>query len=163
MNLLNPETRLENFKNKINLKEVLSKEPTGSLIQSVVIEPDKYSQLEGWTSEKKTSSFRGEELFQEWIFKKNNEALLIEVYLSPKTVEGTRKRFLETVDSTSTMEIPFKNSPEPIGTLSVVPLQQPYDYVIFIYKNTYVHVRSYHSSIDVLTVSKNIYEQLIKK
>jgi hypothetical protein len=163
MNLLNPDARLEKFKKKIQFDESLSKESVGPLISTIHIEPNKYPQLEGWALDQKTNSLRGEELFNEWIFKKNKESLLIQVYLSHKGVAETRRRFLEAVDSTSTMEIPFDKGPDGIGTISAIPLQRPYDYVVFIYKNTYVHVRSYGSAIDALAVCKSIYAEINKK
>lgn len=161
MNLLNPETRLEKFKKEIHFNEILSKEASSPLVNSVNIDPTKYPQFNGWTLSSKITQNRGKEVSSEWVLKNNKESVLIHVYLSPKNIDASRKRFLETVDATSTMEISFEKGPDGIGTLSAIPSQRPYDYVLFIYKNTYVHVRSYQSEIDTLAICKLIYSQLL--
>ncbi len=160
MNLYNPDARLENFKKKIQFDEIVNKESTSPLVTNLSVDPTQYPQFKGWKLDGKSSKNRGEELMTEWIFQNNKESFLIEIYLSPKGVEPSRKRFLQTADSTTTMEIPFQKGPSGVGTLSAIPLQQPYDYILFIYKNAYVHVRSRGAAVDALEVSRLISSQL---
>jgi hypothetical protein len=160
MNLLNPDARLEKFKKKIKFDEILAKELITPLYTAVNVDPTRYSQFEGWLLSSKNAQNRGDELFYEWIFKKSKESVLIQIYLSPKSVAETRKRFLDAADSTSTMEIPFEKGPDDIGTLSAIPHHTPYDYIIFVNRNIYVHVKSYESAIDTLAISKLINKQI---
>lgn len=54
-----------------------------------------------------------------WIFEKGHETIELEIFVSSLGIEPARQKLIDIASATTMLEIPYKKSARPIGTLSV--------------------------------------------
>ena len=94
----------------------------------------------------------------ERIYKKNNERLRIEIFISNKGIEAAKKRLLDISAATTSARIPFAESVEKPGHLCVTAGSHRRKRVICVFYNVCFVVEAHDSSQDALAVLRRLCE-----
>ena len=142
---------IHKFKAQIGFDRIVE---AGGPNSGVVVEwpkPDTCPTLAGtgWSLESVDVEPRDSGAEGEWILKKGNETILLRIFVSCMGPAPARQQLIDIATATMMMEIPFKKSAHPIGTLSVTVPGAEDGIYIWIFRNICFYARGIDTNADI--------------
>ena len=134
-NMSGQDSRITLFKKDISFDKITELGGPDSGVVAVWPAMDSAPQLsdKDWQIDSFSVSNHAEGAEGEWILKNGQQTIMLRIFVSSQGVESIRNHFLEVATSTMMMEIPYKKTEVPIGTLSVTIPRIADDYIWFFY------------------------------